>query len=287
MSDNIIHCWPNRIDEATLTNVSGTYDANWPMVNMQNSVLAKVARTTSTGNITIGITLPETRIIGVVNLANHNLSVKAECRVSVYKDATKAILRNSPAWEKVWPRVYQSTALIWTATNWWYGRAEEEQRLSFTHLYTYFTDSNVESKYIEIEISDSTNAAGYFEIGRIFIGQVLQPTINPEYGKINYGYIDQTEVAEATDGTEYFYQKRKRRTVNFSLNHMTLDEAFGAAYDSFRAQGISGEILHAFSKVPTTYSYARTFLSRYSAMDSIGFPYINAYEVNFQLREVV
>lgn len=280
MADNIVNCWPNRLNEATLINVTGTYNSEWPLAYIKDPVIQAVAKTTSTSNIIIGIDLPVVRPIGVIALINHNLSVSAEWKVSAWRDNTKTVLRNTPTFLKVWPRLYQSRNLVWGVNNWWMGSIEEEQRVGFTHICTEFLSTNYDVQYLEIEISDPSNPAGFLELGRIFIGQVIQFTNNPTLGNLSYGYIDETEVTKTLTGAKYFFQHKKQRTVNYTISTLDIDEAFGAVYDAWRSQGISGEILHAYSKTPGLYSYARTFLANFASLDKIGFVSRNALRYN-------
>jgi hypothetical protein len=287
MSDNICLCYPNRIDTATVTSLAGSWDAKWPLVNVKNATLAKVARTTNTADVKIGVTLTQTRLVGVVALPNHNLSITGEWRVTVYSNPSKETLRFDSGRVKVWPRVYNSINLPWNSPNWWYGSIEEEQRQEFTHLAYCFLPDNVESSYFETEIFDSSNAEDCLEIGRIFAGQVFQPQFNPEYGKLSYGMVDNTEVVEATDGTPYFYDKRKRRKISVGLNYMDLAESFGFAYDMDRACGVKGEIIFAFSKAQQSYSYAQTFLCRNVTLSDVDFVRYNGFAKNWNLEEIV
>lgn len=284
-------CWPNRIDEATVTSSGVTWLTTLPLANVKDRIIKKVARTAAATSVTLKVLLPKERLIGVVALVNHNLSISATMQVKAYKgiNNTTALLFDSGAANRVWPILTRQSELAWGSSNFWLGTIEEEQRQSYTKLATYFADLNKGGRYVEIIINDPANTDGYIQIGRIFVGQWIEPKINPAYGGITQGYVDTTEIQEVTSvGTEYFYPHAKKRTVTLTWGDLSLSDAFSGVYDAFRSQGVSGEVLYAYSKnVLDQNFYARTFLARMTQPPAIGMPYFNAYDTSVYLQEIL
>ncbi len=284
-------CWPNRIDEATLTSSGASWVSTLPLANLKDRIIKKVARTAAATSVTLQILLPKERLIGVVALVNHNLSVSATMRVKAYKGVnnTTALLFDSGAANRVWPIVTPQKNMAWNSSNFWLGTIEEEQRQSYTPLATYFAAVNKGGRFIEIIITDTANANGYLQICRLFVGQWIEPAINPNYGNINHGYIDSTETQEVpTAGTEYFYGHPKKRTVMLTWQDLSLSDAFSGVYDAYRSQGVSQEVLYAYSKNALDPNhYARRFLGRFSSLDPIGMPYFNAYSASLNIQEIL
>jgi hypothetical protein len=284
--DTLVHCAPDFTVDATFSNLSGTtYNANWPFNNLYDPILKAVARTTTASTVRIGITLDQPEIVGVVCVANHNLSTAAKWSVTVYNDASKTTVRDSSGLIWVWPRVYSLGNRVWGHNNFWRGEIEEKQRTKFTHLATYFLTESSKSSYIEIEIQDSGNAAGYLQFGRLFVASVMQPEFNPDYGALTYYFEDKTEYDEASDGTPYFFNRAIKRGVRYDLQSLSVDEAFGHYYFNTLLSGTSGLVLHAHSRVPGVYSYARTFISYPTKPTDIGFPMYDKNSASIELRE--
>lgn len=208
---------------------------------------------------------------------------------------------NTPAWVRVWTRVFSTSGsqAIWNSTNFWNGLVEEEQRTSFTgihisQLYISGTTSSVKEQaygtHMSIEMYDAGQPAGYnfIDFGRLFIGQFTAPVVNPEYGSVEFGYVDNSEMQQANNGTKYFYEKRKTRTVSMSWNHLNADEALGGIYDAYRAQGISREILYVYSLAPfEPYIYAKSFLGRFTSLNPINQPNPGLYSASVNIEEIL
>lgn len=211
---------------------------------------------------------------------------------------TESQLLNTPAWVNVWRRIYPSNSqlLTWRSTNLWRGTIEEEQRQSFTKIHISFlidsaTNYQPVGTHLHIDLDDSTEADQtdmFIELGRLFIGQYTQPTINPEYGSIEHGFSDESEISRSNSGTEYFYEKQKSRTVSVQWNYLTEDEAFGGIYEASRSQGITREVLYAYDVDDAgSYQYARSFIGRFTQLNPITQPNVGLYGASINLKEIL
>lgn len=214
-------------------------------------------------------------------------------------DATTSQI-NTPSWVKVWSRIFStnSTQAIWNSTNFWNGLVEEEQRNSYTkiHISQLYSSDDINATqqaygtHICIELYDAPqdSAVNYIDFGRIFIGQFTAPKVNPEYGSVQFGYVDNSEMQQANNGTKYFYEKQKTRTVSMSWNFLDVDEALGGIYDAYRSQGISREILYVYSLSKfEPYSYAKSFLGRFTTLDAINQPNPGFYSATVNIEEIL
>ncbi len=146
------------------------------------------------------------------------------------------------------------------------------------------------------------NGDNYLEIGRIIIGQAIEPAHNPEYGDFSIGYTDLTEMQRASDNTKYFYIKPRMRNVSASFKHLTKAEALSGFLDAQRELGIFGELLFTFSRPEYIKShdelvninmttdknhYANTFLCNFAELNPITMAYINGYSTAIKLEEIV
>jgi hypothetical protein len=308
MPSNISLSYPNRIDECL---ISDAYQANnWstqlPLINVQNKVLKKVARTNlGITGVVLKINLPsEPRFIGCVALANHNLSVNATLRVMGYYglDFSGELQFDSTPYFRAFPIIHPNDSghYAWESKDFWLGTISEQERKSYTALATFYAPENKLCRSVQIAISDSSNPDGYLQIGRIFLGQCIEPHYNPEFGDISQGYVDLTEVQRAGDNTKYFYIKPKMRTLSCVLKHLNQAEAFSGFYDAQREVGLSGEMLYAFSKpeyikdgttnINMTVDknfYARAFLCNFSELSPIDMAYANGFRTALKLEEII
>jgi hypothetical protein len=205
-----------------------------------------------------------------------------------------AVRINNPKWNNIWTRVTEtsSASSIWNSTTFWNGLIEEEQRNSYTkiHISQLYTVASTEQQaygsHLHMELYDS--ASTYLEFGRLFIGQIVSPKVNPEYGAVEFGYIDNSEMQQSNSGTKYFYEKQKLRTVSLQWNHLDINDALGGIYDAYRSQGISREVLYLYSSdVNEPYAYAKSFLGRFTSLNAINQPNPGLYSASVNIEEIL
>lgn len=281
-------CWPNHIDEATLS--GGSWEAELPLDQLLNPVMADQARTVDTDSASTQfvVTLPQSRAIGVVALAKHNISATAEWRVRVYFDAAGTDLAWDSGWGQVWPAVYATAELEWEFDNFWTGIIDDDERSDFTALATWFLGDTQIARRIHVEINDPSNPDGYVSLGRCLISDTWQPEYNAAYG-IAYGYDIGTEFETAGDPgmTEYADPKTPKRTVTFTLKHLSQEEGFRRSLAMQRKQGLHGEVLYAESTEPDQSSFATTFIGRQVSVDPLEHPYFANYSNSISLKEIL
>ena len=281
-------CWPNYVNGASIA--GGSWESELPVTNVGTSVFAEVAqsRDTALASTRFTITLPRSRTLGVVALANHNCSEAARWRVRTYYDAAGNDLAQDSGWRQVWPRVYASLELPWEAPNFWSGAVSNDERDDFTSLATHWLETKTYTRRVSIEIDDGGNPDGRIRIGRAFVADVWMPDINISYG-VQYGHDIQTEfeVAGDTDMTEYADPKTPRRTVTCNLDWLSEEEAFARVMAMQRRQGLHGEILYAESPKPSQSAFATTFLCRQTQVDALANPYHATFTNTLSFREIL
>lgn len=303
---NITLSYPNRVDECDIIHNAAHWSEKLPAKNLHNKVLKKVARTNlgvKTTSILLNLTT-EPRFIGCVALANHNLSVNATIRFRGYYgvNTTGELQFDSTPDYRAYPIIYPSDSAhyAWESKDFWLGTISQNERKSYTALATFYAPLNKLCRSVLIEITDESNPDNYLEIGRVFLGQCIEPEWNPEWGDISQGYVDLTEVQRAGDNTKYFYVKPKMRTLSCVLKHLSQAEAFSGFYDAQREVGLSGEMLYAFAKpeyikdgvtnINMTVDknfYARTFLCNFSELNPIEMSYVNGFKTALKLEEII
>lgn len=205
-------------------------------------------------------------------------------------------LLNTPEWKYVWQRIHavDSPELTWESSNFWTGTIEEEQRQGYTKLCLNFLKNKDNptlqpvGTHLHIDIDDSNNQDGYVEIGYLMYGQYFQSKINPQYGGIQHGYVDISEMQQADSGQKYYHEKAKARTVSISYDMLDKQEAFGQIFEAYRQQGISRPVIYSYSPVRLdSYQYAQSFIGRFAQLNPITQPNFGMYGATINLEEML
>ena len=277
---------PNRIDSATIS--GGSWQATLPLADLQNRTLGKVARSSDAlaTSTKFDVDLGTEKNIRLLSLVNHNLSLDATVRIKAAATADFAILAYDSGSVEVWPVVYPSETLAWEDNNWWDGKYTAEQREGYTWSFNHILAANSLTRYWRVEITDTANASGYVQIGRVFIGTAWQPEINMSYG-VALGWETDTAIQRARSGSLYFDRRTPRRVVRFSLETMLIDDAMANAFEVQRRAGIDGEVLFIFDPDDKVHALRRRFLGRMRELSAIELPYYNCHQTNFQIEELI
>lgn len=278
----------NRVDAGTLT--GGSWAATLPRANLQNRIVAKVARSTDAtlASTKFDIDIGADKVSRVAALIGHNFSLAAKYRLRCGTDATFVTNLFDSGWVDVWPPVYNSTDLDWQALNWWSGKYLAEEIAGITWQKIIDLGSAMNARYWRFEIDDTTNTAGYVEIGRLFIGPAWQPTINMSYGA-GIGWEDKTEVQEALSGAEFFDQRRPYRVAQFQTGFMETDEGFSRAFEIHRRSGVHEEVLFVWDPDDTIHAVRRQFMGRLRQLSPIEYPYdgLDRTKTAWEIKELL
>lgn len=286
MANNVMLGFPNRIDAATLS--GGSWQASLPLTNLKNRTLGKVARSADAlaASTKFDLDLGAEKNIRLLSLINHNLSLDATVQIKASATADFAVLLYDSGTVDVWPAMYNTLDLDWEDDNWWDGKYTDEQRNGYTWTFVQLLTSRILARYWRVEITDTTNAAGYVQIGRVFIGPTWQPTINMSYGA-SLAWETDTQEQRARSGALYFDRRNPRRTVRFSLQNMLVDEALAMAFEIQRRAGLDAEVLYIFDPDDTVHALRRRFLGRLRELSPIEYPYYARQQTNFQIEELL
>lgn len=261
--------FPNRIDEGTLS--GGSYNASYPLTYIKNRLIGRVARTTNaaTSSTYFIVDLGQTRITKLVSLINHNMSLVGTWRVRGGSDITFATYTYDSGSLDAWP--------VGTT-------AEELTRNTPTAVH--IIDETLSCQYWRVDITDTTNAAGYIQIGRVFLGPAWQPENDAAVG-LMLGWQTNTTQQKALSGTKYFQRRKPYRVTTFTLNVMSVDEALQEAFEIDKMAGIDKEVFWIQSVTDTTHAARKRFLGTLRQMTPIEYPYSNLLKKAYTIEEVV
>jgi hypothetical protein len=283
---NAILAYGNLIDAAAI------YGGSWlpalPLANLQDRRLGKLARSTNatTGSTQFDLNLGATKLVRVVALVNHNLSVVAQYRVLCATDAAFVSVVADSGWLDVWPVVYPFGSLPWGSSSWWGGRTSDDIIAELRAPAAYTLAAATNAQYVRIEIADATNAAGYVQLGRVFVGDGWQPVRNMVYGA-SLAWENRSEVQEALSGAEYFNRRSTPRVARISFEGMSEDEAMAAALEMQRIAGVTQEVFFLWDPADTTHSLRRQFLGRLRTLSPIENPGPDRWRAPFEVKELL
>lgn len=274
----------NRTSEATLS--GGSWVASLPLNNLKTRILGQVARTTNAAESSsvINMDLGKIRGIRVVSLVNHNISLLGTYRVRGGVDA--AVSDYDSGILQVWPPVYGEDELEWEEDNWWLGTYTDEEISGYTTNICHILPATNFYRYWRIEIFDSLNAAGYIQLGRVFLGSAWEPERDAEVGLMS-GWETNTQVQQALSGTKYFQRRTPYRVTKFSLNVMGVDEAMGKAFEIDRRLGIDGEVLWIQDTADTLHALRRRYLGTLRELTPVEYPYANILRKAYAIEELI
>lgn len=266
---NALLAFNNRIDVATVS--GGSWLSALPLTNVQSRAIKQVARSTNLllGSTQFTIDLGPDKVIRMLALVGHNLSLVARYRIRGGADNTFLTWSYDSGWLDVWPPVYSSYNLDWQSLNWWSGRYLDEERQGYTWNLPHILPAAVNYRYWLVELDDQTKTdTAYVDVGRVFVAGAWQPVINMAPGA-SIGWETNTQVQEALSGAEFFQRRNPYRVAQFTTDFMLDNEAMANAFDIQRRVGVDAEVFYIFDPADTVHLLRRSFLGRLRRMNPI------------------
>jgi hypothetical protein len=283
---NILIAYPNRTDQGTLS--GGSWQPTLPLDNLKTRVYLQVARTTNAAlaSTKFDVDLGKTRMVGVMALVAHNLSVLAKVRLTGSEDPAFATTTVTSGWVSVWPAgMIPDDQLEWTDDYFWLGVISDEERAAYNTPFS-ISITPTPSRYWRIEIDDTANTAGYVQIGRLFLGDGWQPEYNYDYGA-GESFVDDSPVEQAQGGTEYFDTRGKRRQHSYTLSNMPKAEAYARALEMQRLVGTSSELLLIPDPEDAINGPRRNMVCRLQRLSPITHTNFDRYQCQLVLQELL
>jgi hypothetical protein len=239
---NVVFGWPRHTDRVTLS--GGAWSASYPRDNMRALPLARVARsaTAALADTQVIGTLDKDRPLRLFALCRHNLTVGARYRLRLYQDAARTVELLDTGWLNVWPEVYPFETLEWEDDQWWTGTYSAEEIAGYTWTRPIWLGQLYLARAFHLELDDTTNPAGYVELGLLEVAQGWQPSLNVSYG-YQEGWRPRSVGVEALGGGRYFDRRDKPRAARGEIQYLPRDEAMARAFEMVRTQDVDQPML--------------------------------------------
>lgn len=258
MAEIIQLSWRNYADTATLS--AGSWVSTLPLTNMQRRPLSRVARSSDalTTSTKFRVQLSSaTQIVRKVLIWGHTISQTGRIKILAGTTAGASDILDSD-WLDVWPALAPED-LEWEDPNWWFGLLSSDDIEGYPIRFAYDCGDNIQAEYWEIQIDDTSNAAGYIDIGRLWMGPFWQPAISyaPSASLV---WEPRSDAQTSRGGVKYFDEQASVRVFSFQLDAITDAEAFGSVLELQRIAGSAREVVVIPDADDTAYAYKRDIL---------------------------
>lgn len=282
---NCIFGYQNRIDESTF-GAYGSWEASLPLNNLKTRLLSKVARSTdaSATSTRLRFAIAKDRVVGVLAIANHNLTVDATFRYRIYSDSGYSTMVYDSGTLNVWPDMPYGY-YEWEEEPFWDLSMTNEQRIlsakTLIHIQTNITNAT----YYQIEFFDTANPDGYVQLGRIFLGTKYQPEANMNLGA-SIGLETDTLIDKALGGAEFFDRRESFRVARFTLDYLNQSDSIINS-DMMRISGIDAEVVFVWDNSTDIIRNRRGFLGRLRSLSQIEQPYNTRFQTTYEIKELL
>lgn len=239
MSNNMIISSTNYSDGGTLTVDDEV--ATLPATNLQDQQIVKIWRNTQT-SAQIDVDFGQQRIIDFMALIRHNISQTGTIRwrLSAVSDFSTTVYDSGTI--DAWPIVEEFGTLPWGVFQWG-GRLNPEVAAEYTISSFDVLTTAVQARYLRIDISDSLNADGYLQAGRLIAGPSYRPSVNYANG-VQFEFVDESRITKSRGGQTFVDEVERYRVMRFELINLPENEMFGNVFNSIdRLRGVSKDIL--------------------------------------------
>lgn len=266
--------WLNRLDEAALS--GGSWQPTLPLENLHSRQIAKVARTQALtpANTTMTLDYGRPRPHQLICLVNHNGSFSGKMRIRIgddpaWGDATTYYDVTVDIWPGLLDGPWDVNDYEWEDDNFWLGGFDVEEIEGFTAVSTHILPDPRSGRYLRIDILDQGNPDGFFQLGRIFAGPAISPTVNVAWGMGEGWDFSGTAIESALGGAEFFDEREGVRLIRFTLQHLDTTEAYGKFMEMVRRSGVSKEVFVIPDPSDQFNGLKRNFLGRIRQPQSI------------------
>lgn len=289
---NCLICWPNHADVSTLS--GGSWLPALPLNNIKSRFKSQVARSTNLAeaSLVINADLGKNRYITSLAFVGHNLSTNATIRIRFWSDAGMTSCVYDSGYVEVWPRWYDTIQLRWGDDNFWNGRVLQSQLPSIPPLFFHvplnssFNAKAQSVRAVTFNLKDDTNEDGYVQIGRMYLAEDWTPIRNMTYGA-TIAWNDPSIVDTSLDGTEYYEDRPKFRTITFTIDNMEYSEGINKALLMTLDRGVTKDFLFVFDPSNSQLLQQRSFVGRLSQLSQLEHPTFRRTSMAFALKEVI
>lgn len=271
---NALISYPDHTITGSLS--GGSWLSTLPLSNLQSRLLSKKARSSNAlaastiVQVDLGATARAVRCVGVLS---HNISYAGTIRARGYSDSgyTSLVTGADTGTVNVWP---QSGFTATDATQ-------------YPNNLIYAFTSSKTARYWKIEITDTANAAGYVEMGRVWIGEGnFEPATGFSYGA-SLGYEARDVIEESLGGVRWGEKRTPRRSWSIAFDALTEAEKQKALIMQKVLTTTDEMLFIANSQATAQNMLLEAFPATAQQLSPLVYPYYDNNQLPMQLLEVV
>jgi len=140
-------------------------------------------------------------------------------------------------------------------------------------------------QYWRIDVTDLSNADGFYQAGRLYLASAFRPTHGPNYGW-GIEVVDPSQRTYSEGSALYVKSRQKYRKLGFTLSGMTEAEAYDNAFALSCVRGESTDILAIVDPANTSRIMDQTICGLLTSMPPIQQSNPGAYAQQFTVTEL-
>jgi hypothetical protein len=184
----------------------------------------------------------------------------------------------------VWPAVYLPEDLEWEDDNWCTGQISASEIEGYPISLMHDCGSNIQARYWRLQITDESNADGYIELARLWMGPLWSPQINYDFG-VQFGWEPRSVSEYSLGGVRFTEPRPSARVLKLTLNSLSDAEAYGTILDAQRRLGTAAELVVIPDPADTARAIKRNFLAGFRAFDPLTQAFLDAHSASFEMEE--
>lgn len=255
MASNLTFFRADEVRAGTITADVGS-PAGMPLGNLKTPQLSYVARLQGT-TATVTVDFGRLRPISGVAALGHSLTVAGEWRVQLDDEAGFTTPLLDTGLVKIWPQTVAWGQQAWGAFPW----GLRSVTVGGNKAFAFFPA--VSARYMKVTFADSTNPAGVLDVGRLWAEAVFQPTRSARNG-YSTRFVDPSTVSESRDGTPWKNRRPRHQEMEFEVDFMTEDEAYGFVLAMQRDLGTVDELIVLIERDNLPRRHLNTVYGRFS-----------------------
>lgn len=281
---NIIIAAKNYVDDASSITADSEV-ATLPVENLQDLQIVKVYRSDGATTVQIDVDWGQQKLVDFFALIAHNLSTGGQVRWRLSNDNFSTFIYDSGT-VNAWQAVEDFGGSPWGVFTWGGVPSEEERSLYTANTFQLLTDPQL-ARYLRLDITDSINADGYIQAGRLIAGPAYQPSTNYANG-VEFEFIDNSRVTKSRGGQVFVDEIQKFRRIRFDLIHLPEDEVFANVFNNIdRVKGISKDVLVIPQPdVPATW-LTQNIYGRIAAISPVRNTALDFYSRQVEVEEII
>ena len=203
----------------------------------------------------------------------------------VIKTSTVAVARTARSPVQMWDPFETFGDRDWGVFRWG-GKLTDAESADFRPITMHYISAGVAGQYVRVQITDTTSTEAAFDIGRVYIAPVFQPTVNAQYGLSN-GFIDPTIKRRSRGSNQFIDERTKFRILSFLLSDMKEDVAYTDVQEIMRQLGFSQDLLCITDPDDETYRMRQSIYGTFASFDPITHEFFDGHAASFVIEELV